>query len=137
MYMRNEYFFLSNFYPCKITFMGLTYENVEAASQAQKCPERATEFVYLTGYQAKKLGRKVKLREDWEYVKIDLMYHILLAKFSDPILMDKLKSIQGPIIEDNTWGDTFWGVCKGNGQNYLGRLLEIIRDGNKVMCLVK
>jgi predicted NAD-dependent protein-ADP-ribosyltransferase YbiA (DUF1768 family) len=32
------------------------------------------------------------------------------------------------LIEENTWGDTFWGICKGQGENHLGRLLMQIRD---------
>ena len=39
-------------------------------------------------------------------------------------LGEKLKATgDGQIVEGNTWGDTFWGVCGGRGQNWLGRLL--------------
>ena len=34
---RDEYYFLSNFYECSVTYNGLTYKNNEAAFQAQKC----------------------------------------------------------------------------------------------------
>ena len=27
------------------------------------------------------------------------------------------------LIEGNNWGDTFWGVCNGVGENHLGKLL--------------
>ena len=33
---KEKYRFLSNFYPCPITYEGFTYPNVEAAFQAQK-----------------------------------------------------------------------------------------------------
>lgn len=31
------------------------------------------------------------------------------------------------LIEGNWWGDTFWGECKGQGENHLGRILMKIR----------
>ncbi len=37
-------------------------------------------------------------------------------------------SDEGEIVERNTWNDTFWGVCKGKGENHLGILLMEIRD---------
>ena len=36
---RNEHFFLSNFYEAPVTYDGLTYQNNEAAFQAQKCAD--------------------------------------------------------------------------------------------------
>jgi predicted NAD-dependent protein-ADP-ribosyltransferase YbiA (DUF1768 family) len=27
------------------------------------------------------------------------------------------------IIEGNYWGDTFWGVCKGIGENHMGKII--------------
>jgi len=32
------------------------------------------------------------------------------------------------LIEGNTWGDTYWGVCRGRGSNNLGKLLMKIRE---------
>ena len=34
---REEYEFLSNFYPAKMEYEGIIYRNAEAAYQAQKC----------------------------------------------------------------------------------------------------
>ena len=31
-------------------------------------------------------------------------------------------------IEGNTWNDTFWGVCNGQGQNWLGKILMLVRS---------
>ena len=65
---RGEYYFLSNFYSAPVTYNGMCFENNEAAFQAAKCPERMTEFCRLNPSEAKRLGRRVKLRGDWEYV---------------------------------------------------------------------
>lgn len=107
MFMKGKYDFLSNFYPCTVQYMGYVYMNSEAAFQAQKCPERAAEFIGLNIGQAKYLGRRVQLRLDWEQVKVNIMYEILVAKFSNPELMSKLLQVEGEIVEDNTWNDRF------------------------------
>lgn len=134
MEFRNEYWFLSNFYPCSITDSrdGLTFECVESAFQASKCanPEDRKRFVKLTGAQAKKLGRQIKLRDDWDSVKVDLMREFVSLKFSNAELKAKLRAIKGDIVENNYWNDTFWGVCKGKGENHLGKILMQIRDSN-------
>lgn len=133
MFFRNEYFFLSNFYGSPITIKiadhTYTFRNAEAAFQACKCPERAGEFVHLSGKEAKRLGRRVLLRSGWNDIRIPVMQGILAAKFGqNPDLMEKLLSVKGPITEENTWGDTFWGICNGKGENHLGKLLTELRD---------
>ena len=41
-----------------------------------------------------------------------------------------LKLIKEDIVEDNYWNDTFWGMCKGKGNNILGKILmNIIHNG--------
>jgi hypothetical protein len=32
------------------------------------------------------------------------------------------------LVEGNYWGDTFWGVCRGVGQNHLGKILMKVRE---------
>lgn len=128
MQFRDKYAFLSNFYEAPITIEGRRFRCVEAAFQAAKCPQRAKEFENLSGSEAKRLGRKVALRPDWEESKLDIMYQLLAAKFAQhPELAEKLKATSDPIVEDNTWGDTYWGRCNGRGQNHLGQLLEQLK----------
>ena len=126
---RGDYYFLSNFYPTKVKYKGLVYDSAEAAFQAQKCPERASEFCNLAPKSAKSLGFRVELRKDWDDVKIRIMFSILLCKFTqNPYLKEKLLNTGDAIlIEGNTWGDTFWGACGGTGKNILGRLLMTAR----------
>ena len=31
------------------------------------------------------------------------------------------------LVEGNSWGDTFWGVCRGKGKNMLGKILMRVR----------
>lgn len=124
-----DYAFLSNFYDCKIECLGHKFSSVEAAFQAFKCPRRFAEFVNLTPFEAKRLGRKVELRDDWEKVKVSIMRMLLQQKFSNFTLKQKLLSTGNKVlIESNYWKDDFWGVYEiGKGKNYLGKLLMEIR----------
>lgn len=126
---RGEYYFLSNFYSAPVTYNGMCFENNEAAFQAAKCPERMTEFCRLNPSEAKRFGRRVKLRGDWEAVKDTVMYEICKAKFSqNPDLADQLVATKdAELIEGNTWGDRIWGVCDGVGENRLGKILMRVR----------
>lgn len=78
---KGEHYFLSNFYSAPVVFEGVRYENNEAAFQAAKCPSRKHEFCNLNPSEAKRLGRQVELRPDWEGVKYDIMYRICKEKF--------------------------------------------------------
>jgi ribA/ribD-fused uncharacterized protein len=135
------YRFLSNFYPCSITYNGLSYRSSESAFQASKfkCSLTQELFVNLGPREAKDLGNQIKCRDDWDDIKIQVMREILEIKFSNPELRRKLEATRPkPLIEGNRWHDTIWGVCKGTcskgphkpyGTNYLGELLMEIRDG--------
>lgn len=131
---RLKYRFLSNFYPVRIEYDGIIYNNSEAAFQAQKCTDQISklQFSSYTPYEAKRIGRTVELRPDWEKVKDDLMFEIVLAKFTQhPDLKEKLLDTGDAIlIEGNTWHDTYWGVDSktGKGQNHLGKILMRVRQ---------
>lgn len=129
---KDEHFFLSNFYGRKVTYRGLTYCNTEAAFQAQKTKDENERklFTACNPSVAKQLGRRVKLRSDWEAVKEEEMYFIVLAKFMQhPSLQEKLiATFPAKLVEGNDWKDTCWGVCRGKGENRLGKILMDIRD---------
>jgi len=126
-----EFDWLSNFFPCQVKFEGLTFTSSEAAFQAAKCADQneREKFVNLSAGRTKRLGKKVNLREDWNRVKIDVMREVLICKFSqNPELKEKLIATGNEeLIEGNNWNDRFWGVCRGVGQNHLGKLLMDIR----------
>ena len=127
-----DYDFLSNFYPCDVTYKGITYPSSEAAFHAQKTTDvyQQVRFTKMNPSQAKRAGRKLDLRPDWEDVKYQIMYDIVLQKFvqNDDLQRKLLNTEDAELIEGNWWGDTFWGVCKGVGENHLGKLLMKIRE---------
>jgi predicted NAD-dependent protein-ADP-ribosyltransferase YbiA (DUF1768 family) len=56
------------------------------------------------------------------------MRQVLVRKFSHPELRAALLSTgDALLVEGNHWGDIFWGVCRGEGENWLGRLLMALR----------
>lgn len=129
---RGEYAFLSNFYPCFVTYEGIRYPSVEHAFQAAKTldeNERKRFAVMQTAADAKYFGRRVKLREDWEQVKEDVMLECLRSKFSNKELKEKLLATQSKmLVEGNMHGDRYWGKVQGVGKNRLGELLMKVRS---------
>jgi ribA/ribD-fused uncharacterized protein len=126
-----KYAFLSNFFPSPIKDAGITYPTVEHYFQAMKSLDMQDRYKIAAAPspgQAKRLGRKVSLRPNWNKIKDDIMYIALWEKFSDPVLRDALLATNDEeLIEGNWWNDTYWGVCNGIGENHLGRLLMIVR----------
>lgn len=129
---RGEYHFLSNFHQSPVTMYGESYPTVEHAFQAAKAlhPEdRERIRIVAKPGDAKRLGRRVQLRPDWEDVKLSIMYTLVARKFQDSTLRHQLLQTGDEyLVEGNTWNDTFWGVCNGEGRNYLGLILMRVRS---------
>jgi len=129
---QGEYRFLSNFWPAKVTLDGVVYPTVEHAYQAAKCANRSDRTYILsaaTPGEAKRRGRHVALRRDWERVRLEVMEQLLRDKFStNPLRHLLIATGDQELVEGNEWGDTFWGKCRGRGSNHLGRLLMLIRS---------
>ena len=134
MTFRGEYAYLSNMYEAPFTWDGRSYRNSEAAFQSAKNldPAERDRFSSLAGVTAKRAGRKVKLREDWETVKLGVMEEILRAKYSqNPELLRRLADTGDlELTEGNRWHDTYWGgdAVSGKGENHLGRILMRLRE---------
>jgi len=130
-----KYAFLSNFYSCPVTYEDVEYPSAEHAYQAAKTLskiERSFIRKLQTAAKAKKAGRKVKLRADWDHLKIQVMEEILRNKFTrHTYLQNALLKTEDEILQEgNTWGDHFWGVDLKTkfGENHLGEILMKIRD---------
>lgn len=137
MYFKDKYAFLSNMYSCPVHYDGETFPCVETAFQYAKCTDEneKEKFInnrgyFVGGFVARKLGQQVKLREDWKYARLEVMYELLEDKFyHNEGLRQALKDTGDRWIqEDNNWGDTFWGVYSGIGKNMLGKMIMEIRQ---------
>lgn len=133
-----KYFFLSNFFPCKLIYNGRIFENSEAAFQSEKCINELEkdQFMGLSASESKKLGRKVALRSDWDSIKDEVMYNIVKAKFEqNPNLAILLLDTKNDYLAEGTsWNDKYWGICPPNGivgidgLNMLGTILMRVRS---------
>lgn len=127
----NGYGFLSNFHPSTFYYEDNAYSTVEHAYQCHKTLDMGSRDLIRrakTPKEAKKLGRCLTLRPDWEEVKIPLMKSFIRKKFDNPLLGHLLlETGDAELIYDNTWNDKFWGVCRGAGQNWLGVILMDVR----------
>lgn len=137
---KGQYDFLSNFHPAEVEYEGLLYPTTEHAFQAAKTLnplERKMVAGCKTPGDAKRFGRRLLLRPDWEEVKVQVMRDVLWEKFGEDPDMGALLLRTGhqDLVEGNNWHDTFWGVCDGTckephqpaGENNLGKLLMALR----------
>ena len=126
-----KYDFLSNFYEHPIQHNGIVYPTNEHFFQAMKSlkeDERKMIAAAETPGKAKRLGRSITLRPDWENVKYDVMLIGLRLKFCNKELRQKLNDTGNEmLIEGNWWHDNTWGNCSCErcknikGQNWLGQ----------------
>lgn len=138
LFFKDEYEIFSNFYLVEIEFEGIIYPSTEHAYAASKSKDKM--FRYKVSKEpspgkAKKMGRYVKLRDDWEIVKFSIMEQLVRKKFNIPELKEILLSTGNLYIEEgNYWHDNTWGNCHCKkcinieGKNHLGRILMKVRN---------
>jgi len=149
--------FLSNMYPANISLQkpvfkfpeackpywmhflsgDIVFKSTEHAYQACKSGDPGYADLILSQDKAvktKMLAHKLipsqfSLMERFHDNKVELMRWLNYEKFyQNKHLADKLLATSGEIVEENTWGDTFWGVSGGKGKNMLGKILMEVRD---------
>lgn len=137
---KGEHRWLSNFHPAEVEFEGETYPSVEHAYQAAKSLDPTIRKLIrevLSPAEAKRVGGRISIREDWNQVKTKVMAGLLEQKFNIPELQEKLLATGSQdIVEGNYWHDNFWGRCYcakccNTGENNLGALIMDIRHDLK------
>jgi ribA/ribD-fused uncharacterized protein len=142
---RDQYRFLSNFWPAVVFFEdnveGRWYPTVEHAYQAAKSLNVRNRKEIAEASRpgdAKRLGKRIAIRSDWETIKVQVMEQLVRQKFFKYPKLGAMLLATGneKLIEGNTWGDTCWGCVwkvnsSGNGewvgQNHLGKILMKVR----------
>lgn len=127
-----EHRFLSNFHIQDIEYRGYIWPTNEHAFQAMKSEDEEFWKKILSNPSpsvARKLGQEVKMRDGWlTSYRLTVMYEINKIKFQVPELKQKLLATGNiPLIENNWWNCTYWGICNGIGENHLGKILMQIR----------
>jgi ribA/ribD-fused uncharacterized protein len=129
---RGDYRWLSNFGDARVVYDGYEFRSSENAYQAAKTMDLFERKIFqrITPGEAKRRGKEVLLRPDWDQVKLPIMYQILVDKFTRNLHLARqlLETRDAILVEGNDWGDTFWGVCNGHGYNHLGNCLMAVRS---------
>jgi len=134
-FKKGQYRFLSNFYQSRISIANNIFPTVEHYYQAYKS-SNIQDFKYILSSPspaiAKKRGRQIKIRRNWDFIKDYIMYSGVSTKFFTNTELGNLLISTGDseLIEGNYWGDTYWGVClkTNQGQNKLGKILMCVRE---------
>lgn len=129
---QGEYRFLSNFWPCEIRHDGLRYPSVEHAFVAAKTLDFEQRWIasqIISPGGAKQFGKELVLRPDWNQCRDTIMWELVLQKFTEhrDLRTKLLATGEAKLIEGNRWNDTYWGVCRGVGENRLGQILMHVR----------
>lgn len=127
-----QYRFLSNFWSCYVSYDGVWYPSVENAYQAAKMLkiEDRLKFEHVKASEAKRLGRLLPMKDDWDDERVDVMYQLVKQKFSQYKELETRLALTDDqqLEEGNWWGDTFWGTVNGKGDNNLGKVLMRVRS---------
>jgi ribA/ribD-fused uncharacterized protein len=102
---RGQYSFLSNMHPVRIPYQGLYYPSVEHAYQASKTLKQWDREPIRTNpdpVSAKKMGRQLQIRPDWEEVKLDIMRELLSLKFNYPHLSQRLLQTNPKYLKEDS-----------------------------------
>jgi ribA/ribD-fused uncharacterized protein len=132
---QNEYRWLSNFSPCLIMLEGVKYPSVEHAYMSAKSDDVNWKMFCAdsnnTPGQVKKQSKNIKLVDNWDFIKLDVMKNCLVQKYNqEPYKTKLIETGNQHIQEGNMWNDKFWGVClkTNKGENNLGKLIMEIRN---------
>lgn len=124
----------SNFSKHAVTFNGKVWSTSEHAYQAQKfVDEQHQELVRKAkgAGDAAKIGRDRNnpMRRDWDDIKVNVMYDVVKAKFTQhESLKEVLLSTGDAVLIEDSPTDYFWGCgSDGTGKNMLGKVLMRIR----------
>ena len=144
---RGDYAFLSNFYYSPITvrmeylpglFHRLAFPTLEHAYQASSVA-RFSDVLIIQSLRepgdAKRAAHEMQSVNDWHDRRLKVMNKLIDIKFwldidvfthLDGYIPEITKKLldtgEEMLIEGNTWGDVYWGVCNGTGENNLGKL---------------
>lgn len=123
---------LRNEYPAEITVDSISYPTVAHAYWALAAADPAVAGQIRAAarpYDAEKLAGQAAIRPDWPAIRIAVMARLLRAKFAQhPQLAETLLATGDGRIEYTSFGSGYWNAGRGQGRNWMGRLLELIRS---------
>src|ERR1035437_8893421 len=133
---KNEYRWLSNFAPVKIILGGIEFPSVEHAYMSEKSDDEEWKKFCSnssnTAGDVKRKSKTIKLKDNWDLIKLEVMEYCIEQKFNTEPYRTKLLDLPKDeyLQEGNRWNDKFWGVClkTNKGENHLGKLIMNARE---------
>jgi ribA/ribD-fused uncharacterized protein len=129
--------FLSNFYLSPVLLGNIWYPSGEHAFVSLKTidPRIKRKVAQIeTPLEAKRYGRKIELRPEWDDRRVEMMSRVIRSKFSptrNRHLAQQLVRTRGyTLVEGNHWGDLYWGACYFTNNNRVPDMKVWHRDGN-------
>ena len=133
--VNDRYGIFSNFYKCGFFIDGKYWPTAEHFFQAQKFNDEALREKIRklsSPMDAAILGRDREnpLRDDWDYVKDDIMRIAVMEKFKqNDEARDILLATNDLVLVEHTKNDSYWGDGgDGSGKNMLGNILMETRN---------
>lgn len=128
-----KYSFLSNFYACQTEYHNVKYPTSEHAYQAAKTSnpiQREAIKKADTPDDAKRMGRRVEIKSNWDEIKDKVMYEIVSNKFKNKRMQAKLLATENEqLVEGNYWGSCTCPKClQKPKENKLSKILMRVRE---------
>lgn len=141
---KGEQRWLSNFWPAPVWVNETAYLTNEHYFQAAKTNDFAEKRAIIespTAGEAKILGSRATLVDNWDEKRFMVMHEINLLKFTqhDCLYHRLMDTGEESLVEFNHWHDNFWGVCTcvkcggSIGKNVLGQTLMNLRSSLRLM----
>lgn len=127
----NQYRFLDNGYRVEVGLYDGRYPSVVNAYEAAKTVDLDLRLPFEScgPLEAIELGKTLVVRDGLDELRPYIMLFFIRQKFSkEPLRTMLLDTGNDELINDNACGDTYWGVCKGIGQNMLGKIIMRVRN---------
>lgn len=112
-----------------------TLEHAFQSCKADNAGEAQALLLADSPKEAKSLSKMVSMWANWDEIRVHVMRQLVEAKFeqNEELAIRLADTDDHELVEENTWGDVFWGVCRGKGENNLGKILMEVREGYQEM----
>lgn len=137
---KDEYNWLSNFFPVKIILNNIIYPSVEHAYMSEKSDDLLWKLYCSNSknkaWQVKRKSKEIIYKTNWDEIKLNVMRLCVEQKFSvEPFKTKLIETKNEYLQEGNMWNDKFWGFClkTNTGENNLGKLIMDFREKLKNM----
>ncbi|MEU0372304.1 NADAR family protein [Streptomyces sp. NPDC006283] len=123
---------LRNDYPAPLVVGGVTYPSVTHAYWALSVAAEDTRAAVVaadTPSAARRIAAEAERRPGWEQARTAVMTGLLRAKYAQhPDLAEILLATGDATVVYDDSDSRFWGNDAGQGRNWTGRLLELVRS---------